>query len=47
MVKMREARVHGSTVGEVQATRQIDIALHPERVQGVWWTTTFDVFDAR
>lgn len=46
MVKMRVARVHGPTIGEVQTTGQVDIALHPECVQGVWLTTTFEVFDA-
>lgn len=45
MIKMRETHVQRSTIREVQATRQIDIALHPECVQGVWLATTFEVFD--
>lgn len=35
MVEMGEARVDGPAVGEVQATGQIHVALHPESVQCV------------
>lgn len=35
VIKMSESRIYGTTVGEVQASREIDITRHPEGIQCV------------